>query len=1703
MRHLAILSLLLTAPCTLAADGNRLTYLQECNPYYPSRTFPKLITPQWVGKEGVEAVVILAIDDMKGSEKWEKFLRPILNRLKKIDGRAPVSIMTCQVDPKDPHLQKWLKEGVSLECHTFDHPCPFFQGGFKKAKGTYDRCVDLLHEVPGNKPVAFRMPCCDSMNTPSPRFYAEIFNRTTEKGRFLQIDSSVFNVFTPQDRELPRAAVLDEQGRERFRKYLPHDRTFVNYIEDYPYPYVIDRLCWEFPCVTPSDWQAQHLHKPANPLTLRDWKAALDCTVAKQGVFTMVFHPYGWSTPEQHIDLIDYAVTKYGKKVKFLTFREALERLNKMLQEGHPLRHISREDRTPLRNPKTGEDNGVRILDVDNDGFMDVLLGDRSLAHTWLWSPKADKWQYANFPCLYDYSVGILQKDGKASVVSTNSGGAHGCKVYHYTEQAGWVDDPEMEKGIGTALGGAGAAAPIMYDLDGDGRCEMIFSTYWRQLVVGWAAAKNSWAKLPFALPADAFPAIREAGLRFVDIDMDGKLDLIWSNEDSYGLYLFKDMRTGWTKLQAGIAGEKNALPPMAHGDKNMGVWVHSKHLWWSNENTVLLKDHVARRSFAELLQNVQPGPRSPKASLKALHPRPGFVAEQVVCEPLVQSPIAFAWGPDGKLWVVEMGDYPLGTDGKGKPGGRIKFLESTKGDGKYDKMTVFMEGLAFPTGVLPWRKGVLVTCAPEIFYAEDQDGDGRADVKITLYTGFVEGNQQHRVNSLVWGLDNWIYVANGDSGGTIKCVQPLTPGRRPLKGERTRPVNISGRDLRIRPDTGELEAVTGTTQYGRSRDDWGNWFGGNNSNPMWHYVLDDHYIRRNPHFAPPATRIPVSVTPGAARVYPRSRTLPRFNDPGGANHFTSACSPIVYRDELFGPARRVSDKIPKEQAPLGDPPGAPVFAFVSEPVHNLVHREIMTPKGVTFTSRRAPDEAESEFLASEDNWCRPTMIQTGPDGALWVADMYRHVIEHPQWIPLDWQKKLDLRAGHDMGRIYRVYPKDKKTRRIPHLAGLDSEGLVLALESPNGWQRDMAHMLLLWRQDRAAIPLLEKMAVPPRRTDAPNGPKTADPGQRPLARLHALCTLDGLLPAAEKQPASFLAVLRKALADPHPSVRKHAVRVAESRLGMAPELGAGLLKLVDDPDPQVRLQLACTLGEWDDPEAGKALGKIAVRDAGDPYLMAAVMSSISAGNLDDVLLGALETGTPPVVVQNLLRLASAFGKSRALVTLLGRVTAPEKNGFAPWQYAALAGLLDTAGPSISKLVKEGDSELQEALKKVHKVVGMARLKASDPKVAPVERALAIGLLGRGIGDPEEDRNLLAGLLIPQEPDQVQAAAVEMLGKLGEATVPKLLLRGWKGHAPTLRSQVLDVLLRRDDWAGAVLGAIEKKQVLPFEVDAARRQRLLDHKNTDLRRRAAKLFAAASGSDRQKVIDDYKAVLTLKGEPARGKVLFTKHCAACHKLAGIGNDVGPELVSVADKSNAALLIAVLDPNRAVEARYINYAATTKSGLTLTGVLTSQTGNSITLVGVDGKAQVVLRTDLEELVSTGRSAMPEGLEKDLRPQDLADLFEFLREATAKKTSRELFNHPADQDAQLLLGGVGHGDDLLQVGRLQCVGQAQVGDYRQAQVAQPGVDADNHLRYRGHAHHVGADAAQETILGSRFQVWSRHRHEDAPVTGDAFL
>ncbi len=933
--------------------------------------------------------------------------------------------------------------------------------------------------------------------------------------------------------------------------------------------------------------------------------------------------------------------------------------------------------------------------------------------------------------------------------------------------------------------------------------------------------------------------------------------------------------------------------------------------------------------------------PQSPQQSLSSLHTKPDLTVELVAAEPLVTSPVAIDWGPDGRLWVAEMADYPAGTKGDYKPGGRVKVLEDTDGDGRYDNATVFLDNVPFPTGVTVWRKGVLVCAAPDILYAEDSDGDGRADVVKKLYSGFGADNYQARVNSLEYGLDAWVHGSCGLFGGRIHGWK------------QDKPFALGDRDLRIKPDTGELQPATGRTQQGRVRNDWGDWFGCDNSTLCRHYPLPDHYLSRNPHVAPPPAGVLVTDYPGWNRLYPIRQQVQLFKLSGPANHVTAACGLGIYRDDLLG----------KDYT--GD-------VFVCEPVNLVVHRMKLSPRGSTFSTRRTADETASEFLASTDSWFRPVHVRTGPDGALWVVDMYRYVIEHPRWIPPEDLAKVDVRAGSTMGRIYRIRPKDKPPRLMPRLDKLDTADLVAALDSPNGWQRDLAGQMLLWRQDREAAPILEKLTE----------------SHRPEARLHALCVLDGLGSLSPK-------LIRTALGDSHPGVRRHAVRLAEKCLTKNAELGPALLALVKDADAQVRLQLAFTLGAWPDARAASALAELLRRHAEDAYLTAAALSSVHADNMPYVLAGvcreSADSAPPQRVVRALLGMAAALGDPKTLPRMLREVTAAHEGRFAPWQMAALAGLLeamDRRGQSLSQL------DDQDTRDQIEKMIRQARTTAADAEAKERDRLAALPLLGRNTKQRDADLKLLSGLLVPQNSAALQSAAVAALGRIDDARIPAVLSADWDAHAPALKGQILDLLLSRDAWQRQLLDAIEKKSIPAAQVDAARRQRLLAHRDKQMRTRAAKVFDGAISADRRRVLDAYKEAATAPGDARRGKAVFAKSCSICHRLEDTGHAVGPDLQALANKTPLYLLTELLDPNLNVDTRYLAYVAVTRAGRSYTGLLASESATSITLRAQEGKEQVLLRSELDDFRSTGKSLMPEGLEKELTKQDLADLITYL-------------------------------------------------------------------------------------------------------------
>lgn len=944
------------------------------------------------------------------------------------------------------------------------------------------------------------------------------------------------------------------------------------------------------------------------------------------------------------------------------------------------------------------------------------------------------------------------------------------------------------------------------------------------------------------------------------------------------------------------------------------------------------------------------PKPLEPSESLKKVHLPAGYKAEIIAAEPLLIDPVAFDWDERGRLWVVEMSDYPLGMDGNGKPGGRVRVLEDMNGDGWYDKSTLFADGLNFPNGILTWRDGVIITAAPNVLFLQDTNGDGKADKQEVLVSGLQEGNQQLRCNGLRWGLDNWVYLAIGGHHGKYGAETRLKSLR---NGQE---IQVGARDFRFRPDTGELEPQSGPTQFGRNRDNWGRWFGTQNAHPLWHYVLPEQYLRRNPHYGVDETRVQMLTPPNSPPVYPASKGTKRYHDfTASMGHFTSACSGMIYRDQiLFGPGSN--------------------DAFTCEPVHNLVQHMAVTDNGVSFAAKQVFGEGKFDFFASEDRWCRPVMVREGPDGALWIADMYRFMIEHPQWLPKEGKDELlpHYRLGDDRGRIYRVSRNGMADFKPVRFDKLSTSDLVAALDSTNGWRRDKAHQILLWRADKSTVaPLLALV----------------EQSKNPLAQLHALCLLDGL---GELKSAT----VTRALGDDNPGVRENALRLAETRF--TPEVLAAAVRLVDDKDAKVQMQLAFTLGESKDALAGKTLGRLLIAHADDPMMVAAVMSSATPHIR--ALIAAVAGKPQSALADTLLTIALGLNDRDAIVTLLAPIFTSTGSRYTPEQLTSFARLhvqLAQSGSTLGKLRtgSAGDA-LAQLLTKATAVTAQARGTAADTNAPALERIAATVLLSRDPSSRAEALPLLTAWLDPKHPADAQAAAIRALAIIATPEVTAAFTKAWPTMSPATKQLALTAWMSREPWAFDLVQRIERKELSASAVDTTQRARLIKHDSKRIASLAAKVFDTAS-SARSKVVESYLPALTLKGDPAKGQQTYTLICAACHKRGAQGRELGPDLLSIVEHPPEKILGNILDPSADIQPGFNPYTCTLNTGEQIYGLLASESANSVVMKLIDGTQKTVLRNQIKTLQSQPLSLMPEGLEAAINHQIMADLIAFLR------------------------------------------------------------------------------------------------------------
>ena len=954
--------------------------------------------------------------------------------------------------------------------------------------------------------------------------------------------------------------------------------------------------------------------------------------------------------------------------------------------------------------------------------------------------------------------------------------------------------------------------------------------------------------------------------------------------------------------------------------------------------------------------------PFSPQDALSKFRVEPGFRIELFAAEPNVVSPCAMDIDENGRIYVVEDRGYPLDTSGIG----RIILLEDTDGDGKPDRRTVFADRLIMPTGVMRWKKGILVTDAPDVLYLEDTDGDGKADLRRKVLTGFAFTNPQHTVNNPVYGLDNWIYLAHegpataiifkdkfADRGGDIHFTDRAGG---PVVRERNR-------NVRFRPDRGELEALAGPSQFGQSFDDWGHHFTDNNSDHARHEVIAARYLQRNRDLPVPTAFQQISDHGPAAKVFPIVEH-PRFELLTNVGEFTSACGITYWRGSLF----------------------------VAEPAHCLVHRDVLSDAGSTFLAKRPKEGVE--FLTSTDSWFRPDNFYVGPDGALYVTDFYRLVIEHPEWMSTHFHHSGDLTQGIDRGRIWRITPDPG----LPYAKGLSlskamDQELVAQLANPVVWWRRTAQRLLIDRQAAGAAADLVKLF---------------ETSPSAVGRLHALWTLDGL----GKLDAALIA---KALGDPEPGVRENAIILAESR----PELADRLAAMASDTNPKVQFQLLETLGNIHTPAGAAARDRLLFDHIEDRWFQTAALSASSDDGPRLYAKASTASETPgwTAFFRQVAAVIAARQKPAEVQAVLQRVALSNAAGAEWWRAASLEGLAagmrarrtKATAAEQAALLRLCDSPQMRVRRASLRLLEMAGLPqdsgsamqralatATDRKIDAEVRADAVHLLA--LAGPQKNEALFRKLVDPHEPEPVEAAAVRAIGRIKGDEIGGYLLKNWRGMTSNVRGEAADAMYLEPSRIRMLIAALKAGDVQPWTLAFRHKRRLIMSDDPSIRD-AARPLLEQTPADREAVVKKYEGALDRKGDMARGQQVFKSVCAKCHRLNGEGAQVGPDLGTVRNQPKKVLLEDILIPSQSIAQGFEAYVVETVGGGNYDGVIGAQTSTTVVLRHEDGKEDLIQRKDIKNMYVTNLSAMPGDLEKQIDVQRMADLLEFVKNGTA--------------------------------------------------------------------------------------------------------
>jgi putative membrane-bound dehydrogenase-like protein len=956
----------------------------------------------------------------------------------------------------------------------------------------------------------------------------------------------------------------------------------------------------------------------------------------------------------------------------------------------------------------------------------------------------------------------------------------------------------------------------------------------------------------------------------------------------------------------------------------------------------------------------------------------PGYRIELVASEPHVFDPVAIAFDESSRLYANEMCDY---SEQETEHLGNVRLLEDRDRNGSYETSILFAEKLSWPTAIACYDGGVFVGAAPDIWYLKDTNGDGAADIREKVFSGFGRSNVQGLMNSFCWGLDNRLYGQTSSSGGTIT---------RPDVAD-SKPVSLGGRDFSFDPRTRDIRSESGGGQHGMSFDDWGNRFSCQNSDHLQLHVYDERYQKPDNLLPLPSIRQSIAIDGPQATVYRRSevepwrilrtnlrvtKQVPGLVEGGGrpSGYFTSATGVTIYRGDAMPELRGL--------------------AFVGDVGSNIVHRKRLKPNGVSMVGERI--DQDSEFIAATDIWFRPVQFSNAPDGSLFLLDLYREVIEHPKSLPEVIKKHLDLTSGRDRGRLYRIIPDKGLATRDTDLKKRSTDELIELLGHSNSWHRETTAQLLVKQ-------ISEENKTSP--TDASLWLQKIDAAASRIQQGEGKLQCLGVLSYFRHLPASPSVWLNHE----DPRVRSYAVRLLEPMAKEDASLRSEIRKLASDGNSRVRFQVALTLAALPPINAEQQEQSIAVKSLlmstnNDPSLESAAANASRPFLVDFsneiIASGAGQGGqgegqggkssswseSASLLVGRCFALAASEAQIQAIDKRLA-FSPNASTAVASWVKGCLRGLATRWKYDLKKL---------ESCPQLAKVVLQS---IEQSKQASIAEQLSVSQKLDSIQSirwsrSNESADLLFRWMDLREPSDVQLAALDGIASYANEEVINTLITKYTSLSPSIRTKAADLLLSKKGWLEILLRRAGEGGFDLRDLDASRQNALQQHADSAIREKANSLLGRSTNSNREEVLAKYRASLSLRGNQEIGKQHFAKSCAACHRLDGVGYELGPNLATFKYRGAEAILQNVIDPNREVNPQYISYTILTTDERTITGMIESETATQITLVRGDNARDTIPRSEIEQLKSSRVSIMPEGLENQLNPQAMADLLAYL-------------------------------------------------------------------------------------------------------------